>query len=491
MTKRIWLPIVYLTSFAIFFILFLIAAKTIVLNSDSANAILQAHAIVNGNPRLTGWWLSNVSFYTTDLWLYALAILVVGFHVSLLNIVPAFIYTIVVMTCLALAAYGKEHIWWRRWGILMLVALPTSFMVSEGLRPMNHLGTLMMVLLAVLSITLLGKRKSIACLLVFIFLAMACFGDTLALVIGVIPIALALFIKREWGVAIVAILAAIVSRLILANFHGFYYYPLYCIFAHFDDLAKNISITIQSILYLTGADFFGHELSFHSLLAACHLAGTSAIVIALYLSARKWRSLDVVSLSLLLGMITGLGAFLISNRPHDIGSARYLTAFIFFGAILAAREFDSIAHSIPTRHMWAIVCLSSVIYLTSFISLLLNARTVNPHNAAHAQFVAFLRKHDLTSGYGSYWHASIATAYSKGAIRVRPIADNKNNITIYRWEANKRWYTEYANFLVFDANSGIKTSDVLNTFGKPAMTYHKKAYTVMVWNKNIAQLLHP
>ena len=47
-------------------------------NSDGAANVLQAQAIIHGNPLLRGWWTSDVSFYTTELPEYALVTAIHG-----------------------------------------------------------------------------------------------------------------------------------------------------------------------------------------------------------------------------------------------------------------------------------------------------------------------------------------------------------------------------------------------------------------------------
>ncbi len=54
------------------FALYLAQSRTAPFNSDGAANVLQARAMLDGNPLLRGWWTSDVSFYTTELPLYVL-----------------------------------------------------------------------------------------------------------------------------------------------------------------------------------------------------------------------------------------------------------------------------------------------------------------------------------------------------------------------------------------------------------------------------------
>ena len=56
------------------FVLYFHQSLSAPFNSDGAANVLQAQAIIHGNPLLRGWWTSDVSFYTTELPEYALEI---------------------------------------------------------------------------------------------------------------------------------------------------------------------------------------------------------------------------------------------------------------------------------------------------------------------------------------------------------------------------------------------------------------------------------
>ena len=55
-------------------------------NSDGANDALQAWDMLHGNVLLHGWWLGDVSFYTTELPQYALLELAFGLHSSVVHV---------------------------------------------------------------------------------------------------------------------------------------------------------------------------------------------------------------------------------------------------------------------------------------------------------------------------------------------------------------------------------------------------------------------
>ncbi|HTP17138.1 MAG TPA: hypothetical protein VMK13_15055, partial [Streptosporangiaceae bacterium] len=54
------------------FLCYLRLSQATAVNSDGASNVLQAWDMLHGNPVLHGWWLSDVSFYTTELPQYVL-----------------------------------------------------------------------------------------------------------------------------------------------------------------------------------------------------------------------------------------------------------------------------------------------------------------------------------------------------------------------------------------------------------------------------------
>ena len=77
-------------------------------NSDGAAAILQAQAMLHGNPLLRGWWTSDVSFYTTELPEYMLVELFRGVRPEVVHIAGALGYTLAVLLA-ALLARGSAR----------------------------------------------------------------------------------------------------------------------------------------------------------------------------------------------------------------------------------------------------------------------------------------------------------------------------------------------------------------------------------------------
>ena len=88
--RRGWLAA---AGFAVFaaalFVVYLRLSRTSPENSDQANILLAASDMLHGNLLLHGWYLTDVSFYTTELPQYALLEIFFGVHASTAHIAAA------------------------------------------------------------------------------------------------------------------------------------------------------------------------------------------------------------------------------------------------------------------------------------------------------------------------------------------------------------------------------------------------------------------
>ena len=121
------------------------------LSSDGASNILQAQAMLHGNPLLRGWWTSDVSFYTTELPEYALVVAVRGLSPDVVHICGALTYTLTVALAALLArgrATGRGRAGAGR-GLAVAIMLAPSILggTEVFLENPDHFGTSVPVLL--------------------------------------------------------------------------------------------------------------------------------------------------------------------------------------------------------------------------------------------------------------------------------------------------------------------------------------------------------
>ena len=79
------------------------------LSSDGSSNVLQAWDMLHGNLLLHNWWVSDVSFYTTELPQYMLIEAVVGLGPWVVHAAAAMTYTLLVLLAALLAGGATPH----------------------------------------------------------------------------------------------------------------------------------------------------------------------------------------------------------------------------------------------------------------------------------------------------------------------------------------------------------------------------------------------
>ena len=79
-------PVLFVAAAVVAFACYLRMSRTVAVNSDGATNALQAWDMLHGNLLLHGWWLSDVSFYTTELPEYMLVELVHGLNADVVHV---------------------------------------------------------------------------------------------------------------------------------------------------------------------------------------------------------------------------------------------------------------------------------------------------------------------------------------------------------------------------------------------------------------------
>jgi len=117
---------------ALLFLAYLRVSRTYPENSDESNDLLMAWDMLHGNVLLHGWYLSDVSFITTELPQYALLVWLFGLHADTAHIAAAMTYTVVVILSVLLAR-GRVPRREARLRMLLAAALMFAQYVYGGL----------------------------------------------------------------------------------------------------------------------------------------------------------------------------------------------------------------------------------------------------------------------------------------------------------------------------------------------------------------------
>src|SRR5256886_15277528 len=135
---------------ALLFLAYLRVSRTYPVNSDESNDLLMAWDMLHGNVLLHGWYLSDVSFITTELPQYALLVWLFGLHTDTAHIAAAMTYTLVVILSVLLAR-GRVPRRENRLRMLLTAGLMFAPQLGVGvfvlLLSLGHIGTAVPLLL--------------------------------------------------------------------------------------------------------------------------------------------------------------------------------------------------------------------------------------------------------------------------------------------------------------------------------------------------------
>ena len=509
---------------ALLFVAYLQMSRTYPENSDESNDLLMAWDMLHGNLLLHGWYLSDVSFITTELPQYMLLERFFGLHADTAHIAAAMTYTLVVILAVLLAR-GTVSRREARPRMLLTAGLMFAPQLGVGvfvlLLSLGHIGTAVPLLLIWLVIDRCPARWYVP-VIVGLLLTWVLVADPLVLLVGVVPLvavcamrvarALSLAQRQdrreprwarktlrdhacELALAVAAVLAqglaSVISRLLAAS-DAFYLHPVPYRLAPVHTWPEHAWVTGQGLLALFGAKPQGPAAALA--FAVLHLAGVALVAWAMVRVARHFFSWpDMISQILLVAMILNVVAYVPSTLADATAlNAREFAVVLPFGAVLASRTLAAgLVGSKRRRVSPAVLAGAAGALLAGYAASLGWAAaqpSVPPMNARLAEFLA---AHHLTSGIGGYWESSAVTVGSDGAVTIRAVFPGTLRPDL--WEAKSSWYDpgpNRANFLVTDSTPGFfnhwqPSPAALAALGRPARTYHVGPYTVYVWNKNL------
>jgi hypothetical protein len=509
------------------FVAYVQLSRTYAVNSDSANIMLMSWDMLHGNALLHGWYLSDVSFYPTELPQYAMLEGLLGLHADTAHIAAAMTYTLAVLFAVLLARGPRDRAAGRAaWpGMALTGGLMVAPQLGVGvfvlLMSVGHIGTAVPLMLTLLVIDTAATRpRWFIPVIVGLLLTWVLVADPLVLVVGIVPLVAVCGLRvlravwsarppdrgaalqaswYEVSLAAAAILAYgladLVNRLLSAS-GGFILHPLGYQLAPLHTWAKHAWVTGEGLLALFGAKPQGPavELTF----ALLHLVGVALVAWAICRVARRFVSWpDLVSQVLLLAIVLNVLVYIPSTLADATDlNAREFAVILPFGAVLAGRvlaeplttrlrgdEADVLGWLRGRRWRAGLASALAVGYLAS-LGYAAAQPSVPP---ANAQLATFLTEHHLTNGISGYWQSSIVTVGSDGAATLRAV---QPSLRPYLWETKGSWYDQRATFLVTENQAGYfnhfqPSASALAALGPPARTYHVGPYTVLVWNKNL------
>jgi hypothetical protein len=507
-SRQLFVVAGWLLGVVVAFACYLRLARTRAVDSDGASQALQAWDMLHGNLLLHGWWLSDVSFYTTELPEYMLVELVRGLNSDVVHVAAAITYTLVLLFAALLAkgtATGRAAVV----RVLMAVGLMVAPQLAEGVKILvaspDHIGTSVPVLAAFLILDRAPRRPWVP-VVVSALLGWAAIADTLVLFIGVVPVALVCLLQpgsagwaaQRWrprwyfvGIGAGSLAAGAAAEVVphlIRSAGGFVLWPpAFQALSGVHALPHTLNITGQGLLLLAGADFLGLGPGALTDAAFLHLAGVIVLGLGVLLAVRRFgRDLGFVDQILLTAVALNLASYVFSTQAGSIDSTREIAIVLPLSAVLAARMLADRVLAIRFAPAVLLVVLAGYVGGLGY-------ELVQPSAPPETQqFTSWLAAHHLDSGLSGYWQANVVTLTSGDRILVRPLTVKGARVVSYEWNSAASWYNPHvasANFVVLLPVVGrggyAARKYVVATFGEPVHTYRVGSSLILVWHKNL------
>jgi len=518
------------------FTCYLLQSRTVAVGSDGASQALQAWDLLHGNVLLHGWWVTDVSFYTTEIPQYAAIELVHGLSADIMHVAGAMTYTLLILT----AAYLTRGRATGAAGVsraLLAAGIMLAPQLGAGTQTLvlspDHTGTSVPVLLIWLLIDR-GPERWYVPALVWLGLAWTAVADAMTLFVAIIPLAGVCAFRAAQGAlhnravrrrarkhralrnavplrghrrelallaaAVLAIPTELAATALIKAVGGWQVHGLATSLGGAGRLAGNARLAGQGLLLLFGANVFGATSASAVTFAIVHLVGVVLAIAAVVAVFRRLAPRNgpasvmapgLMESVLLAGIAVDLAGYLVGMQAVNIFSTREIAPVLPFAAVLAGRVFgDRLAvGGGPRRALRYGLCG----VLTLYAAMLGYGAAQPPAAPQYANLAIWLRAKHLTNGLSGYHQANIVTLASGGRVTLRAVAPTaRGRVRAYAWNASLRWFDpagHSADFLVLTApqlpdaagGSGPTVAQAVATFGRPAGLYRYHGYTILIW----------
>lgn len=501
-----WLTLaVFMAAGLVLYVAYLWQARTVAMNSDGGSDALQAWEMLHGNVLLRGWSLSDVSWYTTELPQYMLVELARGLNGDVVHVAAAITYT---LTLLLAALVARGGVTGREGAMRALLAAGVMLAPSLGratnvlLSNADHFGTQIVLLLIWLVLDRARVRRWWIPAAVTVMLAWGQVADAIVLYEGVVPIVLVCGfrmykrpgpVREKWyelslaAGAVVSAGLATAALILIRDAGGFAMRTPRAAFTEASALFTHLWVTLETVLELFGADFFGLRLDTPAaLVALLHLVGVVLAGWALLLAVRQFSGQDFAVQLITVALIMLLAAYLLGPRGNTLSGAYEIGGVLPLGAVLAGRMLA--ARLLRSRLLPGLAAV-----LGCYAALLAGHAAHRPAFSDNQRVAIWLQAHHLHYGLGTWWRANAVTADSGNRVQVRPLAQSRSELVVTHHETVPSWYDprlHYADFVVAPGRIGACMSRArpcvwAATFGVPAQAYQVGDLMVLVWHKNL------
>jgi hypothetical protein len=468
-------------------------------DADGASNVLQAWDMLHGNLLLHGWWLTDVSFYTTELPEYMIVELIRGMNATVEPVAAAVTYTLMVLLAVVVAkgkATGAEGLTRAliAGGIMLAPWGPDGG--GQLLSVPNHAGTTVPLLVIWLVIDRLGDRWYLPWL-VGGLLTWVEIADQIAVFVAAVPLVIVSVIRLaqrresrrlDAGLLVAgpaSVVAAEGITLLIHRAGGYFVYAFHPAFAKIGEVPDRLKWAADSVLALFGASFAGAPLGPGTAVSALHLVGMILAGWAFCIGARRLlRAEDRLVPLLVVGITVLLAGYVFADKAAGLASSHEVAPVLACGAVLAGRL-------LPGRRVVTALTPVLAVALVAYAGVLGYSATRPPAPPVNA-VQSWLTSRKLATGLADdYWIANGTTVNTSGRVSVRVVSLSCGRFIPFAWNTKKQWYEppNTANFLVIslpEGSTGTTTAGAATAqFGAPRLTARIGSDEVLVWNHNV------
>jgi len=474
-------------------------ARTVAPPADAASLALQAHDLFHGNVLLHGWLVGDVTFYTFELPVFALAEAFFGLHVAAVQAAMALIDLIVAACGVAVAVTGSRGTARAGRAVVVVAVICAPDLVTAdrwlAIGLPDHTGTTVFLLLGCLLVDRALDWRWTAPLLC-VLLAAGQFGDATVRYVDVpaIVIVCALQIARTRtlrnadSAIVVAALGSVplslAVRVVMRHLGAYQMVARPTTLAPVSSWPHGVAVTWLQLRTVFGAQAPGGLLAGDTLFGwACLLV----VAVAFGWTLWRWRTARRVDQLLVVAIAVNLGVYAVSTIASPL-TPQEITGVPVLGAVLAARALMPAA--IPRR--WA-AALAAPVLAAALVPLgLVAAQTAT---IAYRQPLAtWLQAHGLRHGLAMYWDAPDVNLMTSGDVQLRAVIAEDGKIDPFEWETENAWYNpagHYANFVACVRSYPLFSRTAEHVFGKPASIRYAGNWVIFIYHRNLLKQVSP
>jgi hypothetical protein len=483
------------------FLCYITVSGKVPVTSDGAGNALQAWSMLHGDWLLRGWWLSDVSFYTTELPEYMLVETVRGLTPAVVHTSAALTYTLLLAGA-AWLAKGRAAGWDGVARMLVaggIMVAPQVAGVQVLMLSPDHFGSAVPMLAVLLLLDLAPPRWWVPAL-TGIVLTGALVADRILLVTAVLPLLVVCGVRAGYGVAhrqplrsrwlelsligagaaAVALSSAVLA--LIAASGGFTVWPVRARLVAWPRVLAHLGAIPHELALLFGVTTGSHTAAGYGL-GLLHLAGLGLAIGAVGAALWRVRRLGLVDQLLVAAVLINLVAYIFFTPGTQPYSARDISAVLPLSAALAGRM---VGRSLLSGKLAPVAAAVLAGYVLSLVA----AMSAPAVPARDVRLTHWLLAHHLYYGLGGYGTGNALSLDAGNRVHMVVVAFRGGRCYPVRWEAQASGYDARLHDATFMVQAAPGPA-IRQVFGDPAHVYLVGRTRVLVWHKNLLTDVQP